>query len=297
MFLVLSSHFSQISFTFFLTYSKKCDLMNMEVVQMAIGKRIKEARLNKSLTQEDLAKLIGVTKGAIANYENNTSHPREQIIYALMDTLDVDANFLFQDHVKIKTAPSLSDEAMTLAKDYDDKLDPWGQKAVRGLADTEILRCEAERLRQITQKDTEFSAELLPVVKTIPLIGSSFAAGRGDPDFGNPWEDYKVPIDTVADFAVRINGDSMEPYLPDGSIQLCRKGFPADGEVGALLVDGEFLCKQVCKDLYDNLNLFSLNRDRADADQTILHDSGRSVSCFGTVIMHERIPLPDCLGR
>ena len=46
---------------------------------MGIGKRIKEARNALNMTQEELAKKLGVTKGAIANYENETSHPKEPI--------------------------------------------------------------------------------------------------------------------------------------------------------------------------------------------------------------------------
>lgn len=37
---------------------------------MEIGKLIKEARLSKGLTQEELGKLVGVQKSAIAKYEN-----------------------------------------------------------------------------------------------------------------------------------------------------------------------------------------------------------------------------------
>lgn len=37
---------------------------------MEIGKLIKEARLAKGLTQEQLGKLVGVQKSAIAKYEN-----------------------------------------------------------------------------------------------------------------------------------------------------------------------------------------------------------------------------------
>lgn len=70
-------------------------------MEKGIGKRIKEARLRLGLTQEELAEKIGVTKGAIANYEKNTSHPKEPIMYALIDTLGVDANYLFQDCVKL----------------------------------------------------------------------------------------------------------------------------------------------------------------------------------------------------
>jgi transcriptional regulator with XRE-family HTH domain len=37
---------------------------------MEVGSLIKEARLAKGLTQEELGKLVGVQKSAIAKYEN-----------------------------------------------------------------------------------------------------------------------------------------------------------------------------------------------------------------------------------
>ena len=66
---------------------------------MGIGKRIKEARNALGLTQDELATILGVTKGAVANYENETSHPKEPIMYKMFDALNVDANFLFQDEM------------------------------------------------------------------------------------------------------------------------------------------------------------------------------------------------------
>lgn len=68
---------------------------------MGIGNRIKEARNNLGYTQEELATLLGITKGAVANYENETSHPKEPVMYKLIETLKVDANYLFQDCVKL----------------------------------------------------------------------------------------------------------------------------------------------------------------------------------------------------
>ena len=52
---------------------------------MGIGKRLKEAREKSGLTQEELARKIGVTGSAITNYEKETSHPKEPVMYALMD--------------------------------------------------------------------------------------------------------------------------------------------------------------------------------------------------------------------
>ena len=68
---------------------------------MGIGKRIKEARERLGMTQSELAEIVGVTGSAITNYEKETSHPKEPIMYKLFDALQVDANFLFQDVVNI----------------------------------------------------------------------------------------------------------------------------------------------------------------------------------------------------
>ena len=48
-------------------------------------------------TQKELADKIDVSPSAITNYENETSHPKEEKLYALMKVLDVDANYLFAD--------------------------------------------------------------------------------------------------------------------------------------------------------------------------------------------------------
>ena len=43
---------------------------------MTIGSRIKELREAANLTQDELAKKVGVTKSAIGNYEQNISSPK-----------------------------------------------------------------------------------------------------------------------------------------------------------------------------------------------------------------------------
>lgn len=64
---------------------------------MGIGSRLKMARERAGLQQKQLAEMIDVAPSSITNYENETSHPKEEKLYALMKALDVDANFLFAD--------------------------------------------------------------------------------------------------------------------------------------------------------------------------------------------------------
>lgn len=121
------------------------------------------------------------------------------------------------------------------------------------------------------------------------------AAGYASPAEG---EDYiLVPredsVPKAADFAVRIAGDSMEPYIEDGSrVYVSRTTELTDGDIGIFFVDGDMKCKQYCEDSFGNIYLFSLNRDRKDADMTILASSGITVFCFGKVLMKKRPPLP-----
>lgn len=73
---------------------------------MGIGAKIKLARELNNLTQKQLAEMVGVTSSAITNYENNTSHPKEPILYKLMSALNVDANFLFSDYFEANKKPA-----------------------------------------------------------------------------------------------------------------------------------------------------------------------------------------------
>ena len=66
---------------------------------MSIGSRIKQARKAAGLSQVQLAERLGISKGAIGNYESGVSSPREQILYDIMRILNVDANFIFQDEI------------------------------------------------------------------------------------------------------------------------------------------------------------------------------------------------------
>ena len=122
------------------------------------------------------------------------------------------------------------------------------------------------------------------------------AAGYASPAVG---EDYiMIPkssdVPKNADFAVRISGDSMEPYIADGSrVYVRRTNELDDGDVGVFFVNGDMKCKQYCEDNFGNIYLLSLNRSRSDADTVVSASSGITVFCFGKVLLPKRPPLPD----
>lgn len=61
---------------------------------MIIGKRVKEARKNKHYSQQELGDLLEVTKVSICGYENGTRQPTLDTFVKLLDTLEVDSNYL-----------------------------------------------------------------------------------------------------------------------------------------------------------------------------------------------------------
>lgn len=209
---------------------------------MGIGKRIKEARLNKGLTQEELAKSLGLTKGAIANYENEVSHPKETVMYALIEALGVDPNFLFQDCVDIgaKRAPSLSDGAIRIARTFD-RLDDWGKRQVQAVADNELARCTEQ-----AQADAlEAPDNVVYITNWFPMpmsAGTGQPAGDGEPE---ELELSKRPPRGTS-YIAPISGDSMEPTYHDGDKLFIRAA--ADirpSQVGVFLMDGQQWVKEL----------------------------------------------------
>ena len=59
-----------------------------------LGKRLREIRTHKNLTQLDFGKLLGVTKQAVANVESSHSNPSIAFLSKLIEIFDVNVNWL-----------------------------------------------------------------------------------------------------------------------------------------------------------------------------------------------------------
>ena len=95
-------------------------------------------------------------------------------------------------------------------------------------------------------------------------------------------------------FGRELAGDSMEPYLHDGErVYVKRDESLRDFDVGIFFVDGDVYCKQWCVDYAGTTHLLSANPAREDASLHIARDSGRSVICFGKVLLKHSPPPPS----
>ena len=185
-----------------------------------------------------------------------------------------------------KASAMLSEEALRVARDYS-SLDRWGKQTVRSVLDDEHARCEDEAR---FLKETEEPKE----PKVITLYSEPSAAGIASPVEGKDYCFIELGPDDPhgAAYAVQLQGDSMEPDFPDGSIVFVNHDAVEDGDIGIFSVDGGAVCKQYHKDALGMVYLFSLNRKRKDADIVIPPNSNQTLVCQGRVITKRRYPLP-----
>jgi len=61
---------------------------------MGFGSRIKQLRKAQKMTQEDLGKVLGVTKASISGYENETREPDIKTLLKLSDYFQVTVDYL-----------------------------------------------------------------------------------------------------------------------------------------------------------------------------------------------------------
>lgn len=75
-----------------------------KVIIMEFGERLKGLRIEKGLTQEDVANALCVTKQAVSKWENGASLPDVAYLGALADLMEVNIDYLLtgNDNVKIE---------------------------------------------------------------------------------------------------------------------------------------------------------------------------------------------------
>ena len=247
---------------------------------MSLGKRIQECREARGISQSALAKRLGVPQSTVGNYEAGISFPKEEVLLRLFDSLETDPNTLFQD--SFRSGGRVLSRSEHLLMDQYRGLSPLGKETVRSVAEA-----------LCAYRDDLEAGKTEQEPRLIPLYRSPAAAGYAAPVFGEDFDYIPVKDDVpqAAGFAVRIQGDSMAPFIGDGSVAYVNRDPLQAGDVGIFCVDGDMFCKQYYKDPAGVVYLFSLNRARADADQVLLPGGGRTLVCFGRVILHN-LPLP-----
>lgn len=148
---------------------------------MGLSNRLKERREQLGLTQGEVASLLGITPGAVGNYENGVSTPKADILFKVFDALKCDANYLFQDEMNNRT---IEDNATPLEMEHLVKryreLDDHGKEMVDFTLEKEWERSISIEVNKVVHIHTDETLNAASEIK-----GSSKEAKEHDDNIMN----------------------------------------------------------------------------------------------------------------
>src|SRR6056297_1473529 len=93
---------------------------------MTFGTRLRYLRKEKDITQEELSKLVTVSRAAIGRYENDERTPDYTTLRSFADFFNVSTDYLLgRSDIK---APAPTTAALHRTDGYDENLPPEAQK-------------------------------------------------------------------------------------------------------------------------------------------------------------------------
>ena len=238
---------------------------------MNTGDRIKEQRVQKGYTQEELANLLGLQKSAIAKYENGrVRNIKRSTIDKMSKIFDCSPSYLmgWEDEEETPSySVSLDPKCQELLNNYN-KLNDLGQHEVRRRAAelTEIPRYL--KAGQNSKTIIDIDAYEIPA-----SAGTGMFLSDAYKEVIQVRDCYEA---RMANFVLPISGDSMEPLYSDGD-RVFVKSMPMVevGEIGIFVINGDaYIKKRGCD------RLISLNQKRKD----IVFEDGDTIVCLGKVI-------------
>lgn len=249
---------------------------------MDTHENIKRLREQLGLSQDQLAKLVGYNdRSSIAKIESGKVDLTQSKVAAFAKALHVAPAQLMglgnEDAGNLSAEVVLSNDLA----DLDAQLNSNGH--IELVTYAEFLVSQPEYRLESGRRAQKIRHYIVPA-----------AAGYASPIEG---EDYEtLELDDVphgADYCITVSGDSMEPYIKDGSLVFVKRSLELmDFDVGVFYVDGDVLIKQLFVDTMHNIYLLSANPRREDANKMISHNSTSTLMCFGKVLI-SKLPRPN----
>ena len=184
-----------------------------------LGKKIAEARKKVGITQPQLSELlthfgVHVKTPGVNKWEKGETVPNAYQLMALCHALDI------EDGLDYFTGPVVPKK---------DVLNTEGQRLLR-------------EYREYLESKDRYTVRHHVAMVTMPVSLLAASAGLGDYLDDENFEMKEFPASTVPDgaqFAVPVDGDSMEPLYKDGQLVWVQQCTDLNvGDVGLFVVDG-----------------------------------------------------------
>ncbi len=253
---------------------------------MELSSVIRGLRIKKKLTQQELSERIGVSVVTVRCWEAGSKNPSLNGLVELASVFNVsiDSMLGLSGGQPIMVDIQSNRERKLLAN-YR-LIDSYGKDAVDAVCSAERARMDATLSKHKSTHSERY----------VPHFITPAAAGKPYPLEDEVIEMIRVPqtgIESKADFAVSISGDSMIPYINDGEIVFVQHTAELqNGEIGIFEVDGETYCKHFYMSESHDITLVSANQKRQDTNVHLAADCERNFRCFGRVLLEIRPTLP-----
>lgn len=193
---------------------------------------LKKRRLEKDLSQVEIAEMLSINKSSYSSWESGRAKPNQKNLAALAKILDVDVTYFESEYNIVNNYLQLSPDNQAKTEEYVEEL---------------LL--------------SQQSSKVIPLFSVQVLSDIQLSAGLGEFLF-DEYETETVFSDEEQlgyDIATWISGKSMEPIYQDGEVALIRSsGFDYDGAVYALSWNDSVFIKKLYREK-EGFRMVSLN--------------------------------------
>lgn len=262
--------------------------------------RIKRIKSEKKITNDRLSELTGIPLGTLSKILAGISDsPKLSNIVAIADALECSLDYIVSGVAQNTNNYTLSFEEIELIEDFrsldvhskeltkmviakEKQRNDWNGSAVLSVKKSSSASVISKSEKQNSKAETK----ILPPISSLDVSRSfgkrslllydlPVSAGPGVYLDDSTAEDILIPDSEktkMADFALRISGNSMEPKYHDGDVLLVQDSDSVEvGELGIFILDGNGYFKK-----YGGDCLISLNPEYGDI---LLKEYAEAVCC------------------
>ena len=220
--------------------------MDSSELALFIGQQIKLHRKRNGWSQVELAKILGVGKSTIANYEKGYRSPRQNTIFQLADVFNVSVDDLF---------PAINSETPTTSPVqaiYDQLTPPRQEKALTYLR-KQLLEQKNENI--VSENIISLDDYRQTTYRRVTGVVSAGSGSMQDDDLDMEVSFYEDEIPDDYDAIAYVVGNSMEPKIKNGDYLFIKNTPQVDfNTIGIFQVDGANYVKKLRQGYLESLN-------------------------------------------
>ncbi|HEK9985503.1 helix-turn-helix domain-containing protein [Streptococcus equi subsp. equi] len=209
---------------------------------IAFPAMVKELRLSKNLTMEQLAEELGKTKSTISKWEKGTRSPKIYEIEEIAKFFGVEPKKMMFGDNSTPTNPQVELIPSTLQKinATSSQLEHKRQLNVLDYAETQLEQQNTVGHSKNTVEEPQAA------YYTYNYYDHAVSAGTGQYLNDVQVETIELPVDYDADFVIPVHGDSMEPEFHSGDYVFVKLSVElTDGDIGVFEYYGDAYIKQL----------------------------------------------------